>query len=106
MRARPARAICIACHPQAGWYGPRSPNGSQKELAWATEYGVSPHWLRHTAIATVERIAGFGVARAFAGHTSQAETTTTYITASPEEIARAVSALTGEAHPLVIDAST
>jgi integrase len=76
-------------------------NRWQKNLKWAAEYGVSPHWLRHTAIATVQRVSGFGVARAFAGHTSPSDTTTTYITASPEEVARAVSALTGETHPLV-----
>jgi integrase len=72
----------------------------QAALPWAADYGVSPHWLRHTSIAAVERVAGFGVARAFAGHATPAETTTTYITAAPEEVARAVSWLTGEPHPL------
>lgn len=75
-------------------------NRWQHELGWAADYGISPHWLRHTSIATVEGIAGFGVARAFAGHVSSVETTTTYITASPEAVARAVSALTGEGDPL------
>lgn len=71
----------------------------QAALPWAAHDGVSPHWLRHTAIAAVERVAGFGVARAFAGH-AKGEVTTTYITGSAAEVARAVSALTGEAHPL------
>lgn len=78
-------------------------------LPWAGELGVSAHWVRHTAIATVERIAGFGVARAFAGHDAPGETTTTYIRASLEEVATAVAAMTGEPHPLappLLDATT
>jgi len=42
----------------------------------------------------------FAVARAFAGHRSAAETTTTYITAHEYEVARAVALYTGEPHPL------
>jgi integrase len=71
----------------------------QRELSWAAKDGVSPHWLRHTSIAAVERIAGFGVAKQFAGHIS-GEVTTTYITASASEVADAVALLTGENHPL------
>lgn len=73
----------------------------QKSLPWAAQYGVSPHWLRHTAVTTVERLSGsFGVARAFAGHTVPDSVTTTYIKAGQGEVAAAVSEMTGEAHPL------
>lgn len=75
----------------------------RESLPWADELGVSIHWVRHTAITTVERIAGFGVARAFAGHRTSAETTTTYITATLSEVAAAVAAMTGEPHPLAPD---
>lgn len=71
----------------------------QDTLAWAREAGVSTHWLRHTAATNVERIAGFAVAQAFAGHGS-ADVTSTYVKASVGEVARAVRVLTGEPHPL------
>jgi integrase len=41
-------------------------------LPWASEQGVSTHWLRHTAITWVERRYGYGIARAYAGHTDTA----------------------------------
>lgn len=73
----------------------------QQHLEWAGTLGVSIHWVRHTAITNVERVAGFGVAREFAGHfASTSATTTTYITASLAEVAHVVAELTGEAHPL------
>jgi len=73
----------------------------QGHLEWAGTLGVSIHWVRHTAITNVERVAGFGVAREFAGHfASTSATTTTYITASLAEVARVVAELTGETHPL------
>ncbi|MDP9164597.1 MAG: site-specific integrase [Actinomycetota bacterium] len=74
----------------------------QKALPWAARLGVSPHWLRHTAITAVERAAGHGVARAFAGHALPGgnATTTTYIKASSSEVAAVVAVLTGEPHPL------
>jgi integrase len=75
-------------------------NRVQTALPWAGELGVSPHWFRHTATSAVERVAGFGVARAFAGHSAGGETTTTYIKAQETEVARAVEILTGERHPL------
>lgn len=62
--------------------------------------GLSIHWLRHTAITNVERLAGFAVARAFARHEDGAETTTTYIKGNLSEVARAVALMTNEAHPL------
>ncbi len=73
-----------------------------KHLAWVRAQQVSAHWLRHTTLTWVERNFGYAVARAFAGHSSarDAGTTTTYVRASVEEVATAVSALTKEPHPL------
>lgn len=77
----------------------------QTQLPWATTDLVSVHWLRHTAIAEVERLAGLSVARKFAGHTDDAGVTTlSYTKASPAEVAAAQSQRTGEAHPLAPDA--
>ena len=74
----------------------------QKRLPFAERLGVSIHWVRHTAITNVERIAGFGIAREYAGHFAPTSaTTTTYIQATLEEVARVVEVLTGEMHPLV-----
>ncbi|MGI8515830.1 MAG: tyrosine-type recombinase/integrase [Acidimicrobiia bacterium] len=68
-------------------------------LPWAERTPVSAHVLRHTAITAVERHAGFAVAQAFAGH-SAPSVTGTYTRARLGEVAAAVSALTGEPHPL------
>ena len=68
---------------------------------WAAELGVSIHWLRHTALATVERLSGsLSIARAFAGHHSEADVTLSYIKASEVEVAEVVALMTGEPHPL------
>jgi integrase len=70
-------------------------------LAWTATQQVSSHWLRHTTLTWVERHFGYGVARDFAGHTdSKGASTTTYIRAVVEETATALSAMTGEQHPL------
>ncbi|GIF01976.1 tyrosine-type recombinase/integrase [Paractinoplanes rishiriensis] len=71
-------------------------------LPWVATQQVSTHWLRHTTLTWVERHFGYAVARAYAGHasTSDAAATTTYIKADIEEVASALSALTGEPHPL------
>ena len=61
---------------------------------------MSIHWCRHHATSAIERIAGYGVARAFAGHATSDEVTTTYIKAHVHEVARAVAIYTGEPHPL------
>jgi integrase len=68
-------------------------------LPWADRTPVSAHILRHTAITAVERHAGYAVAQAFAGH-SAVSVTGTYTRARIAEVAAAVAALTGEAHPL------
>jgi hypothetical protein len=72
------------------------------ELAWARALQVSAHWLRHTTLPWVERNFGIGIARAYAGHadTSSDLTTTTYVKADIIEVAAALTALTGEPHPL------
>jgi len=74
-----------------------------QHLPWVAVQQISTHWLRHTTLTWVERTFGYGVARAYAGHTeggSDAGTTTTYIRASIQEVAAALAALTGEPHPL------
>ncbi|MFL6116838.1 MAG: tyrosine-type recombinase/integrase [Catenulispora sp.] len=70
-------------------------------LPWADALGISAHWLRHTTITWVERCYGYSVARAYAGHTDTASApTATFAKARTGEIAAALSALTGEPHPL------
>jgi hypothetical protein len=68
-------------------------------LDWADRTPVSAQVLRHTAINAVGRIAGYPVAQAFAGH-APPSVTGRYLHASIAEVAAAVAALTGEAHPL------
>ncbi|MHA4950888.1 tyrosine-type recombinase/integrase [Micromonospora saelicesensis] len=74
-----------------------------KNLSWVATQQVSTHWLRHTTLTWVERNFGYGIARAYAGHDSRsaAGTTSTYVKADVYEVARALSALTGEDHPMV-----
>lgn len=78
----------------------------QRDLPDPALRGVSVHWLRHTAITSIERLAGFAVARAFAGHGVGREVTTSYIKADVAEVAAAVARLTGEPHPLAPHALT
>lgn len=75
-------------------------NRWKKALPWVSQHGVSIHWCRHHATSSIERLAGYAVARQFAGHSSGGEVTTTYIKALPHEVARAVELYTGEPHPL------
>jgi integrase len=72
-----------------------------QQLPWVAAQSVSTHWLRHTTLTWVERHFGYGVARAYAGHTdSTSPATTTYIKASLHEVATALAAMTGQPHPL------
>jgi integrase/recombinase XerC len=74
-----------------------------KHLPWVATQQVTMHWLRHTTLTWVERNFGYAIARAYAGHTDSAGdagATTTYVRATMQEIAAALSALTGEPHPL------
>ncbi|MFG3423753.1 tyrosine-type recombinase/integrase [Micromonospora sp. NPDC048063] len=73
-----------------------------ERLPWVAAQGISTHWLRHTTLTWVERHFGYGVARAYAGHTdSPGSSTTTYIKADLHAVADALSAMTGQPHPLV-----
>jgi len=72
-----------------------------QRLPWVAAQGISTHWLRHTTLTWVERHYGYGIARAYAGHTdSTGPATTTYIKADLHAVATALSALTGQPHPL------
>ena len=58
-----------------------------QHLPWAAELGVSAHWIRHTTITDIERIAGVRVAAAYAGHSDgNFGVTGTYTKASPDEL--------------------
>jgi site-specific recombinase XerD len=71
------------------------------ELPWIAAHGISTHWLRHTTLTWVERHYGYGIARAYAGHTdSTGPATTTYIKANLHDVAIALAAMTGQPHPL------
>ncbi|MFL6143531.1 MAG: tyrosine-type recombinase/integrase [Labedaea sp.] len=70
-------------------------------LPWVAAQGISTHWLRHTTLTWVERHFGYGIARAYAGHTdTTGPATTTYIKANLQEVATALAAMTGQPHPL------
>lgn len=70
-------------------------------LPWVAAQGITTHWLRHTTLTWVERHYGYGIARAYAGHTdSTGPATTTYIKADLQAVAAALSAMTGQPHPL------
>ncbi|WP_218024387.1 tyrosine-type recombinase/integrase [Nocardia lijiangensis] len=74
------------------------------ELRWAAALQVSAHWFRHTTLTFVEREFGVAVARAYAGHTGPAPgsgTTLIYTKAGLPEVIEALTALTGEPHPLL-----
>jgi hypothetical protein len=68
-----------------------------QRLPWVAAQGISIHWLRHTTLTWVERHFGYGIARAYAGHTdSTGPATTTYIKADLHAVATALSALSGQ----------
>ncbi|MER7333967.1 MULTISPECIES: hypothetical protein [unclassified Micromonospora] len=78
-----------------------------ERLPWVAAQGISTHWLRHTTLSWVERHFGYGVARAYAGHTdSPGSFTTTYIKADLNDVAVALSAMTGQPHPLAVAGET
>lgn len=72
---------------------------AQEKVTWAQRTPLTAHVLRHTAVTAVERVAGFAVAQAFAGH-QPGSVTGTYTKADIHEVAAAVADLTGEPHPL------
>ncbi|MFI2228701.1 tyrosine-type recombinase/integrase [Nocardia testacea] len=70
-------------------------------LAWAEAKGVTVHWLRHTTLTYVERHYGEAIARRYAAHKNPGlSATPIYTAASLPECAEALSALTGQPHPL------
>jgi integrase len=72
-------------------------------LPWVATQQVSMHWIRHTILTWVERNFGFAVAQAYAGHEDHGRggrAMATYVRAGLPEVAAALAALTGEAHPL------
>ncbi|WP_280457741.1 site-specific integrase [Nocardia carnea] len=74
-----------------------------KHLPWAATQQLTAHWLRHTTLTWVERHRGYAVARAFAGHADMSGNvgaTMTYVRASLQEVAEALSVMTNEPHPL------
>lgn len=75
-----------------------------KRLPWVATQQVSTHWIRHTTLTWVERNFGYAVARAYAGHAERVGgdvgATAGYVRASMHEVTDALSALTGEPHPL------
>ena len=74
-----------------------------QQVPWVAAQGVSTHWLRHTTLTWVERHFGYGIARAYAGHTDTVgAATTTYIKADLQAVANALAAMTGQPHPLAM----
>lgn len=71
----------------------------QRALPWADEDGLRCHDLRHTGSVFVERASSYATAKAWLRH-SDANPTDTYVKARQAEVADAVGALTGEAHPI------
>ncbi|WP_329416163.1 site-specific integrase [Nocardia vinacea] len=81
-----------------------------KHLPSVATQQITAHWLRHTTLTWVERHRGYAVARAFAGHNDggagSAGATLTYVRASLHEVAEALTAMTGEPHPLVNESNS
>ncbi|WP_307797904.1 tyrosine-type recombinase/integrase [Actinoplanes flavus] len=80
-----------------------------RTLPWVTAQGVSAHWLRHTTLTWVERVYGYGVALAYAGHAESPNdtgTTARYVKATLQEVATALAGLTCELHPLALSEET
>ncbi|MGN2638566.1 tyrosine-type recombinase/integrase [Nocardia takedensis] len=75
-----------------------------RHLPWVRQHGISIHWLRHTTTTWVERHFGTAVAAAYARHSVTGNgVTALYTVATIEEVAVALSYMTGEPHPLAGD---
>ena len=70
-------------------------------LPWVASQGISSHYLRHTVLTWVDRVAGHSVARAYAGH-SAGDTTDFYTSVGFSEIVNAHGLITGTTHPTQI----
>ena len=57
----------------------------QAELPWAEALGVSSHFIKHTTLTDIERVAGYRVAQAYGGH-SVGAVTERYTHVSDEEL--------------------
>jgi integrase/recombinase XerC len=77
-----------------------------RHLSWVATQDISTHWIRHTILTRAEgRNFGFATAQAYAGHEGHGrggKSMATYARAGLPEVATALAALTGEAHPLAI----
>lgn len=71
----------------------------RRQVPWAEDLGVSSHWMRHYAISSIEQIAGYATAAAFAGHRLVRGATASYVKVGLPEVAAAFSRLWGEPHP-------
>lgn len=70
-------------------------------LPWVAAQGITTHWLRHTTLTWVERHYGYAIAHTYAGHHDRSDSATpTYLHADTHDLAVALSAMTGERHPL------
>ena len=74
-----------------------------RHLPWVAAQQISTHWLRHNTLTWVERNFSYAIAREYAGHSGKNDvgTTSTYVRAGLDEVAAALTALTGERHPLM-----
>ncbi|MEW1739676.1 site-specific integrase [Nocardia beijingensis] len=79
-----------------------------EHLPWVKQQGITCHWLRHTTLTWVERNFGHAVAKAYAGHADNHTdgATSIYTRATREEVAHALSVLTGEPHPVAPKVAT
>ncbi len=110
-RGRTGRADAAVSDRWSGGTAPlRRPfRADRPDLPWATAQGRSAHWLRHTTLTWVERVYGYGVALAYAGHAESPNdtgTTARYVKATLQEVATALAGLTGEPHPLALSEET
>lgn len=79
-----------------------------QHLPWVLRENINAHWIRHTILQWVERTISYAVARRYGGHEQRQKggdranvgSTIVYVKATLEEVAAALSILTGEEHPL------
>lgn len=69
-----------------------------KQLKWVDDEGITSHWVRHTTLTWVDRVASPTVASKYAGH-GPMNVTSHYTKVRLEEVSRAHEALFGQFHP-------
>lgn len=67
---------------------------------WGEDFGISSHWMRHTAITRMERASSFVVAAAWAGHAMSSVVTSTYVRVALPDMVCGWMSMTGHDHPL------